>query len=266
MKIIVKIDGLSHGPYSMDQVRAMVLDGKLQPQQEVKIIGQDEWIPLSSLPGLNESKPEIASSPVNVAQNPIQRGTQEVPVRKVGFLLGVGILFFPYIFSWFTLRKGHTTQSKVISFVWLGVTVLMIAVQQPQPRRDDQTASSTQKTLASAPEPASSISWQQVDAIYNLKSDSTDMQKEDAWKRFKGKRVVWSGEVSEISTGMLGGLTLQIKMNSDTFTSDLLIRLKKSERDKAASLSKGSRVSFSGVLDNWGTILPITLNDGEILR
>ncbi len=118
--------------------------------------------------------------------------------------------------------------------------------------------------VAVAPETISSITWQQVDLIYNLKSSSTDMQKENAWKGFKGKRVRWSGTVSEVSEGMLGGLSLQVKMNPDTLTSDLLITLKKTEKQNAARLSKGMSVNFSGVLNNWGTIMPITLDDGQI--
>ena len=50
--------------------------------------------------------------------------------RKVGFLLGLGIFFIPYIFSWFTLRKGHTTVSRAIAFAWTGL-VLIIGLASP---------------------------------------------------------------------------------------------------------------------------------------
>ena len=39
--------------------------------------------------------------------------------RKVSLLLGVGIFLLPYIFAWYTLRKGHSTISRVVSFSWL---------------------------------------------------------------------------------------------------------------------------------------------------
>lgn len=39
--------------------------------------------------------------------------------RSVSFLLGVGILLMPYIFAWFTLRKGHSALSRLVSFGWL---------------------------------------------------------------------------------------------------------------------------------------------------
>ena len=110
----------------------------------------------------------------------------------------------------------------------------------------------------------SSIEWSEVNQIYNIKYEKTDLQKREAWKRFKGKKVIWFGTVSEISDGFTG-LTLQVKMNRDTFISDVLVRLNKSARNKAAQLKQGEPVRFSGRLDDWGTLLPITLTDGEIL-
>jgi hypothetical protein len=46
--------------------------------------------------------------------------------RSVSFILGLGILLIPVIFSWFTLRKGHTTKAKVISFAWLFISFAII--------------------------------------------------------------------------------------------------------------------------------------------
>jgi len=47
------------------------------------------------------------------------------PKRKVGLLLGIGIFFLPLIFAWFTLRDGHSTVSRTVSFGWLGIVVLL---------------------------------------------------------------------------------------------------------------------------------------------
>lgn len=109
----------------------------------------------------------------------------------------------------------------------------------------------------------SDIRWSEIDAIYNLKSKYTDLQKDESWKQYKGKKVLWSGRVSSIAES-LGNLDLQVKMNPDTFTSDLIIELKDSEKSKALGLKVGDSVRFTGILDAWGTLLPITLKDGEI--
>jgi hypothetical protein len=47
-------------------------------------------------------------------------------------LFWFGVLFVPYIFAWFTLRKGNSTKSKVIAFGWLLVFVLIFFIS-PEP-------------------------------------------------------------------------------------------------------------------------------------
>ena len=125
--------------------------------------------------------------------------------------------------------------------------------------------SEAQPTAVLATPEGPRISWREVDSIYNLESNNTDLQKDEEWKRFKGKQVTWAGSVSSISDGWTG-LTLQVKMNPDTFTSDLLIWLKKSEKSKAVRLHEGDEVRFTGILREWGSLVPITLDDGEIIQ
>lgn len=43
--------------------------------------------------------------------------------KFVTFPLGLGICFCPYIFSWFTLRKGYSRSVRIITFVWLGLAL-----------------------------------------------------------------------------------------------------------------------------------------------
>lgn len=113
--------------------------------------------------------------------------------------------------------------------------------------------------------PISDIDWRLINAIYNLKYRKTDLQKDERWKEFKGRKVKWTGEVTSVGESTFGGLELQVKMNPDTWTSDLLIELKASQRSRATHLNKGDSVTFTGILDSWGSILPITLKDGEII-
>jgi hypothetical protein len=156
------------------------------------------------------------------------------------FLVIVGILVFFYIVGSIFGPSGSTPSSS------------------PTPSEVSSPAA------PEATPKASSISWSEVDAIYNLRSGQTDLQKDEQWKRFKGQRIMWSGKVSEISDGWTG-LTLQVKMNPHTLTFDVLVRLKKSEKEKAARLRKGAHVAFSGTLDTWGSLLPVTLKDGALV-
>lgn len=45
--------------------------------------------------------------------------------RSVSFLLGLGIFFVPFIFAWFTLRKGHSNVARIIAFTWLGLMLVV---------------------------------------------------------------------------------------------------------------------------------------------
>ncbi|MGS0824863.1 WYL domain-containing protein [Shewanella sp. 0m-8] len=45
--------------------------------------------------------------------------------RTVSPLLFIGIFIMPIIFSWFTLRQGHSLRSKIVSFSWLICTLLL---------------------------------------------------------------------------------------------------------------------------------------------
>lgn len=111
----------------------------------------------------------------------------------------------------------------------------------------------------------SDIKWKDFDAVFNVRSKTTDMQKESAWKSYEGKRVQWTGTVEEVSKGSFSGLTLNVKMNKETLTYDVGVYLKTSEEGKASSLTKGNTVTFAGTLKSYGgAILPTTLEDGEI--
>lgn len=48
--------------------------------------------------------------------------------RSISILLGVGILLFPLIFSWFTLRSGHSVLSRIIAFSWLVLSFVLVGI------------------------------------------------------------------------------------------------------------------------------------------
>lgn len=109
------------------------------------------------------------------------------------------------------------------------------------------------------------VTWREIDAIYSLRSKSTELQKKGAWEKYKGKRVKWTGYVAEVGE-TFGSLSLQVKMNGSTITSDVIVSLRDNERPTAVKLAQGNKVTFGGVLEDWGTVLPISLSDGEIIE
>jgi hypothetical protein len=114
-------------------------------------------------------------------------------------------------------------------------------------------------------EAISDIKWEEIDNIYNLKSDFTELQKKEHWKNYKGKKVRWSGVVTSVGE-TFGTLQLQVKLSPSTLTSDVLVRLKDSSRSEAIKLKKGDTVTFEGTLDDWGSLMPVTLDHGVIIN
>ncbi len=112
--------------------------------------------------------------------------------------------------------------------------------------------------------PISDVTWEEIDAIYNLKSTYTELQKKEHWKNYEGKKVKWSGSVSSVGE-TFGTMSLQVKLNPSSFSSDVLVRLKPTEREKAVALREGNLVTFVGILDDWGTLMPVTLDQGVIV-
>lgn len=45
--------------------------------------------------------------------------------KSVGAALGIGILLLPFIFAWFTLRRGYSTTARILSLGWMAVVVLI---------------------------------------------------------------------------------------------------------------------------------------------
>lgn len=137
-------------------------------------------------------------------------------------------------------------------------------VRSTSSQQQSPAVSQPQRAPAETYVPTSAISWREIDEIYSLKSEQTDLRKDELWKQYKGKKIEWTGNVTAVADSW-GSLTMQIKMNADTWTSDLIITLKKTEKDKAIRFKEGDTVTFRGVLNRWGTVMPISLNEGEIV-
>lgn len=74
----------------------------------------------------------------------------EPAVRKVSAPLTIGILILPWIFAWFTLRKGHTTLARVVAMVWMTLTFLWV-MSAGQTKPTDHTAATPANTITTNP-------------------------------------------------------------------------------------------------------------------
>lgn len=63
--------------------------------------------------------------------------------RSVSFLLGLGIVFFPWIFVWFLLRRGYSKQARILGFGWLALLLLPLVFSNNQQQGDISVSASS---------------------------------------------------------------------------------------------------------------------------
>lgn len=148
----------------------------------------------------------------------------------------------------------------VLGIVFIGGCSCVVgsAVNEVAKQQEAETA---QRKAA----PVTNISWAEIDKIYNLQSGYTDLQKDEVWKKYEGKKIQWSGKVSSVGE-TLGMLSLQVKLSPETFTSDAIVYLEEDQKTMALGFKKDDPVSFQGILDRWGTLTPITIKHGIIVE
>ena len=240
MEYYLHLNDEQRGPYTLGQLQSMWRAGSITGNTLFWQDGRSNWVPLSAILHILEPPP---SPPPSVAKPAAKQTPRASPAAKpsqsstagCGFLFVLGVIGFVVYLSESGRSKSHP----------------------------DLSSSSTYSVSAS--EPISDISWQSIDSIYNLRSKNTDFQKDEAWTRFKGKRVRWTGAVSAMST-TFGSLTMQVKMNPSSFTSDVIVTLNDTEKYKASRLRQGESVTYVATLNRWGTLMPISMDDGQIIN
>lgn len=79
--------------------------------------------------------------------NEIARHEEE---RKVSVALIAGIVVMPYIFAWFTLKKGYSVLARGLSLGWLAACVSIIAFAPDPPIKTEASKSEPTQEVANA--------------------------------------------------------------------------------------------------------------------
>ncbi|MFH1471446.1 MAG: hypothetical protein ABIF85_00980 [Nanoarchaeota archaeon] len=131
------------------------------------------------------------------------------------------------------------------------------------PTSTDNSKSSTQATPVQKTLMSNSFESDYED-IY-CDEDATALQKKTLFEeKFKGQYVNWTGEVSRVAESY-GNYVLNVKHCPDTFTSDIRITMKKDQKDKLLKLPEGDEVTYIAKLTDFGEIMGLSANDGEIV-
>lgn len=95
--------------------------------------------------------------------------------------------------------------------------------------------------------------------------DATALQKKTLFdEKFKGQYVNWTGEITRVAESY-GNYVLNVKHCPDTWTSDISITVKKDQKDRLLQLTEGDEVTYIAKLTDFGEIMGLSANDGEIV-
>lgn len=164
--------------------------------------------------------------------------------RQVGFLLGLGILFFPLLFGWMLLRQGHSVLARIIGFIWMALCLVsLIGIGSASKTSYDSykeraavqasSSSSVAKEQAQS-EPVKAFTSAKVAQDYDDNTVAADMQ-------YKGKRVKVSGRITDINTDFLGKPYL-VLAGTNQFMGPQF-KFDKSDMSSLATLKKGAQIS-----------------------
>jgi zinc-ribbon domain len=106
------------------------------------------------------------------------------------------------------------------------------------------------------------ITFYNFDSLFGMEGTLTDMQKKAEFEEnYKGKYITWTCELVDLSEY----LRMRLKCNPDTFTSDLSVKLRADQKDKAMALPKDSLVTFEARLTGYGELMGHSADDGVIV-
>ncbi len=142
------------------------------------------------------------------------------PGKELGTGLVLGIVFLPYIFAWFTLRKGHSTKQRFLALGWM---VLMFFSMRNLNRAAESSSAYTATVQPASYAQPSPVVRQAQDLTYvdetclevaekfGTASGLSDLQMDEAWKPYRGKGFEWELSITEVSSDILGGFSVQAK-------------------------------------------------------
>jgi hypothetical protein len=155
--------------------------------------------------------------------------------RPVGILLGIGILLIPLIFAWFTLRKGHTTKAKIISFVWLVLSLVIVGSQ------DGTSSRSNSSTSAPAPISAPAEIVMQVN-IRDILS-AYEGNEVGADNKYKGNIIQVTGIIGSVKKDIMDNLYVTLGTGAQFEIPVIQAFFDDSMNSQLGQLRKGSKLT-----------------------
>jgi len=144
----------------------------------------------------------------------------------------------------------------------IGMVILFIAISKMG--GDDTTQATRSPTSQQARSKAAptyvSESCFELATKFGAQSKRSDLQKDNLWPSYKGKHFKWNLQVTEVSSDMFGGYTVQFKCSpkSNSFVQDIQLKYPSSAKVRVSAFVKGATYEVSGVLKRTSTLLGFT--------
>lgn len=106
--------------------------------------------------------------------------------------------------------------------------------------------------------------YEDIWAKFNSKSKLTDLQKQKLWeKNYQDKWIKGSGYVVSVNK-FFGQLSIQLNNNKKSYDSIIIISFDGYWEDDLVKISKGDKIKFEAILNDYNSILGLSLNNGII--
>lgn len=179
--------------------------------------------------------------------------------RTISLLLGLGILVMPYLFSWFTLRKGYSGLARTLSFGWCAFIVFSILGG----RIPNYEATRARAIAAGTVQPASAgaagmpesqrdvlVLYAQACAEYDAQPNEIKMsavyRKSTEILARAAPVAGWTGTLKRISTNQGGSNATLVIDIGDSEVRDDNVALGSPVYLAASNMREGQVVTFSG--------------------
>lgn len=155
--------------------------------------------------------------------------------RRVGILLFLGIIIFPFLFVWFLFRPGHSGIARVLGILYLLFGIAF--VRQDYRNYINRVHGNEVVTSSSSAQPVklSTFSSLDLETAYSQNTVKADMQ-------FKNKRFIITGMIDSINTDITN--TPYVTMASHNLLSGVMAKFKRGQEQKIASLVSGQAIKL----------------------
>ena len=117
MNYYVTHEGTQYGPFPLEQLRQMLAEGRIVPQDLAWIEGSAEWVPLSQIAGIYAAPPQIHIPPPSL----------HWALLLLFSLITCGIFPIVWLFVQASFVKQIDRQSNALAYYAVGMVIICLA-------------------------------------------------------------------------------------------------------------------------------------------